>query len=108
MGGRGAEIGAAHPWLSRAPGPLYPVQSLEGKVELSHEEERKTRVLCFAEVGSSMPTISFDFPKDLVSSVQFSRSVVSDSLRPHESQHARPPCSSPSPGVHSDSRPSNL
>ena len=35
-------------------------------------------------------------------SVQFSRSVVSDSLRPHESQHARPPCPSTS-GVHSDS-----
>ena len=41
------------------------------------------------------------------SSVQFSRSVVSDSLRSHESQHARPPCPSPTPGVHSDSRPSN-
>ena len=38
-------------------------------------------------------------------SVQFSHSVVSDSLRPHESKHARPPCSSPTPGVHSDSRP---
>ena len=38
-------------------------------------------------------------------SVQFGRSVVSDSLRPHESQHARPPCSSLSPEVHSDSRP---
>ena len=33
------------------------------------------------------------------SSVQFSRSVVSDSLQPHESQHARPPCPSPTPGV---------
>jgi len=32
---------------------------------------------------------------------------VSDSLRPHESQHARPPCPSPTPGVHSDSRPSS-
>ena len=41
------------------------------------------------------------------SSVQFSRSVVSDSLRPHESQHARPPCPSPTPGVHSDSHPSS-
>ena len=41
------------------------------------------------------------------SSVQFSRSFVSDSLRPHESQHARPPCPSPSPGVHSKSRPSS-
>ena len=41
------------------------------------------------------------------SSVQFSRSVVSDSLRPHESQHARPPCPSPTPGVHSNSCPSS-
>ena len=38
---------------------------------------------------------------------QISCSVVSDSLRPHESQHARPPCPSPTPGVHSDSRPSS-
>ena len=37
--------------------------------------------------------------------IQFSRSVVSDSLQPHESQHARPPCPSPTPGVHSDSHP---
>ena len=35
-----------------------------------------------------------------VFSVQFSCSVVSVSLRPHEQQHARPPCSSPTPGVH--------
>ena len=41
------------------------------------------------------------------SSVQFSRSVMSDSLRPHESQHARPPCPSPTTGVHSDSCPSS-
>ena len=38
-------------------------------------------------------------------SVQFSYSVVSDFLRPHESQHARPPCPSPTPGVHPDPRP---
>ena len=38
---------------------------------------------------------------------QISHSVVSDSLRPHESQHARPPCPSPTPGVHSDSCPSS-
>ena len=42
-----------------------------------------------------------------LSSVQFSHSVVSDSLWPHESQHARPPCPSPTPGVHSKSRPSS-
>ena len=41
------------------------------------------------------------------SSVQFSRSVVSDSLRPRELQHARPPCPSQTPGVHPDSRPSS-
>ena len=41
------------------------------------------------------------------SSVQFSCSVVSNSLRPHESQHARPPCPSPTPGVHPDPRPSS-
>jgi len=35
-------------------------------------------------------------------SVQLSHSVVSDSLWPHESQHPRPPCSSPTPGVHPD------
>ena len=40
-------------------------------------------------------------------SVQFSCSVVSDSLWPHESQHARPPCPSPTPGVYSNSCPSS-
>ena len=48
------------------------------------------------------------FPSShLIQSVQFSHSVVSDSLRHHESQHARPPCPSPTPGVHPDSRPSS-
>ena len=53
--------------------------------------------------------------KLLEEEVQFSRSVVSDTLWPHESQHARPPCPSPTPGaysnstprVHSDSHPSS-
>ena len=40
-----------------------------------------------------------------LSSVQFSRSVVSDSLPPYESQHARPPCPSPIPGVYPNSCP---
>ena len=40
-------------------------------------------------------------------SVQFSHSVMSDSLQSHETQHARPPCPSPTPRVHSDSRPSS-
>ena len=41
--------------------------------------------------------------KKTLSSVQFSRSVVSDSLRTHEKQHTRPPCPSPTPGVHPNS-----
>ena len=41
------------------------------------------------------------------SSVQFSGSVVSDSLRPHELQHTRPPCPSPTPGLHSNLCPSS-
>ena len=45
--------------------------------------------------------------KSLHVTVQFSCSVMSDSLQPHESQHTRPPCPSPTPRVHSDSRPSS-
>ena len=42
---------------------------------------------------------------DMISSVQFSRSVMSDSLWPHGLQHARPPCSSPTPRVYPNSCP---
>ena len=52
----------------------------------------KTRVL-FKKIRDTKGTFH-------ASSVQFSRSVMSDSLRPHKSQHARPPCPSPTPGVH--------
>ena len=44
---------------------------------------------------------------NLYQSVQFSHSVMSDSLPPHESQHTRPPCPSPTPGVYSNSCPSS-
>ena len=46
------------------------------------------------------------FPSQIRSD-QISRSVMSDSSRPYELQHARPPCPSPTPGVHSDSHPSS-
>ena len=45
--------------------------------------------------------------KSLLQSDQISRSVVSNSLRPHELQHTRPPCPSPTPGVHSNPCPSS-
>ena len=50
------------------------------------------------------PCSSYSLPVS-VSSVQFSRSVVSNSLWSHESQHARPPCPSPTPRVHPNSCP---
>jgi len=55
-------------------------------------------------VGSCMKNCASSPPPWGIS-VQFSSSVMSNSLQPHESQHARPPCPSPTPGVHSNSRP---
>ena len=57
---------------------------------------------------ASLPThisaLSSDAGRREFRTNQISRSVMSDSLRPHESQHARPPCPSPTPGVYPDSR----
>ena len=59
-----------------------------------------SRYSCFKR--GNKPPASFN-----ISSVQVSSSVVSSSLWPHELEHARPPCPSPTPGVHSDSHPSS-
>ena len=56
---------------------------------------------------SSSSSMNQDREKLTLNSVQFRRSVVSNSLQPHESQHARLLCPSPTPGVHSDSCPSS-
>ena len=53
----------------------------------------------------SKQSVLFHFPVQSVS--QFSHSVVSNSLRPHSSQHARPPCPSPTPGVYPNPCPSS-
>ena len=63
-------------------------------------EHFKVRNLCFLVSFSMTGTYS-------VQIIQFSRSVMSNSLQPHELQHARPPCPSPTSGVHSDLRPSS-
>ena len=61
--------------------------------------------LCTYGVRKHMENLYISLNFDIIlSSVQFSHSVVSDSLRPHESQQAGLPCPSPTPGVHSDSR----
>ena len=62
-----------------------------------------TRVLTERLVWNIFLIISFF----TIISDQISHSVVSNSLRPQESQHTRPPCPSPTPGVHSDSCPSS-
>ena len=49
----------------------------------------------------SLPLSHLGSPTKNISSVQFSRSVTSDSLRPRESQHSRPPCPSPTPRAYS-------
>ena len=64
--------------------------------------EEESSAGCF--LGISTERITFFFNSGVIIKTfildQISRSVVSDSLRPHESQHARPPCPSPTPGVH--------
>ena len=68
---------------------------------------------CFSSVQlcATLETAAHQAPPSLgfslSQSVQFSHLVVSDSLRPHESQHARPPCPLPTPGVHPDSHTSS-
>ena len=79
------------------------------KTDKQHEQLHSTgnyiRYIVITYKGRESTSIyTFSGP---ISSVQFSCSVVSDSLRPHESQHARPPCPSPTPRVHSDSCPSS-
>ena len=64
-------------------------------------EFQKKIYFCFIDYAKAFDCVDHN------SSVQFSCSVVSDSLWPHELQPARPPCASPTPGVHSNSRPSS-
>ena len=63
------------------------------------------RVLLWTRHCDKTEAFSMLCGTQLLSSVQFSPSVVSDSLRPHESQHTRPPCPSPAPRVYPNSCP---
>ena len=66
------------------------------------QDEGKLLSIFYSIVTHSLNPLLYQF-----SSVQFSCSVMSYSLQPHESQHNRPPCPSPTPGVHSNSCPSS-
>ena len=82
----------------RSPGTLLQasfVPTVPGVTASSHSS--------YLQVSSVSPFLPFSSPKLL----QFSRLVVSDSLRPHGPQHARPPCPWPTPGAYSNSCPSS-
>ena len=80
------------------PSPGYPP---DPGIELASPALQEDSLLLIYQGSPYIFVCTYNY---IYTSVQFSRSVVSDSLRPHESQHARPPCPSPTPGVHSDSR----
>ena len=72
------------------------------------KEFQKNIYFCFLDYAEAFDSVDHNkLWKILIRSDQISRSVMSDSLPPHESQHARPLCPSPTPRVHSDSRPSS-
>ena len=71
------------------------------------QEMEDTEQICTPEPQRVLLSFNLGNRATMTVIVQFSRSVMSDSLRPHESQHTRHRCPSPTPGVHSDSRPSS-
>ena len=77
---------------------------------MAEREEELKGLLMKVKEESEKAGLKFNIQKtkimasDPISSVQFSCSVVSDSLRPHELQHTRPPCPLLTPRVHSNSR----
>ena len=72
--------------------PISDQARTKEKVEMNHT---------LFSLQSTSENHTYSWPS--ISSVQFSRSVVSDSLQPHGQQHTRPPCPSPIPGVYSNS-----
>ena len=93
----GDAIQPSHPLSSPSPPAPNPSQH-QGLFKWVSSLHQVAKVLEFQLQHQSLQRL---FRTDFLS-VQFSHVVVSDSLRPHESQHARPPCPSPVPGVYSN------
>ena len=74
--------------------------NLYSRGDLAHKDKIQTPLYCLKSWGLERSNIS---SSQVISWIQFSRSVVSDSLRPHELQHARLPCPSPTPRAYSNS-----
>ena len=87
--------------LRRSPSLITTRESLHTATKTRCSKKKKKKI--FSNEPKEVLMINIYHSK--FSSVQFSRSVMSDSLRPHEPQHARPPCLSPTPGVYSNSCP---
>ena len=84
-------------WL-RHPGSLLTREWRKYPLPLLIQLQSKWRTVSLSHLP---PFPKVLYPRDSENKqVQFSRSVLSNSLRPHEPQHARPPCPSPTPGVH--------
>ena len=85
------------------------IRPVSSSVPLSHQEASISHLSSIrGQTGWKTPSQKTNQSDHMDhSSAQFSHSVVSDSLQPHESQHARPPCLSPTPRVHSNSCPSS-
>ena len=86
-------------FVCRIPWTVHEKRSLAG---LTYQQKQ-----CNTECNHKRSVWNTIIHLNLKHSVQFSRSVLSDSLRPHESQHTRPPCPSPTTGVYSNSCPSS-
>ena len=113
----GRQPGAERPVRGREQQPRPPLH--RGEANVAKKEKYmwcgRLRQMWTSALPLPLPTPSPPFISSVtLISVQFSRSVVSNSLRPHGlqgghgphgPQHARPPCPSPTPGVHSNSRP---
>jgi len=86
-------------------------EELKGLLMKVKEESEKVGLklnIQKTKIMASSPITSWQIGGEKIETVrEFSLSVVSDSLRPHELQYARPSCPSPTPGIHSNSHPSS-
>ena len=88
-------------------GSLTLSPSVKGRGWFSESSELPLEKRVVTSGGKMFSMMIFKFSKLQIRSHQISHSVVSNSLRSHELQHARPLCPSPTSGVHSNSRPSS-
>ena len=102
-----------HKLESRLPGDINNLRHADDTTLMAESEEELKSLLMKVKEESEKVGLKHNIQKikimasSPISSVQFSPSVVSDSLWPHRLQHARPPCPSPTPRVYSNSCPSS-